>query len=521
MIPRRALISVHDPKNLVDLVQRLLDMGADVVASEDNAAFLRQKGVGVRTVDELLGRPPGAGKRVETLDARIHAGIAYGDTPEDAAALKTLGAAPIDVVVVNLPPPLPAGQPLDAVLGAADLHRPALLQSAATSYARGVVVLVDPDEYGRMVQKILDYEQVPIDDRRDLAIRALATLARYVATLARTASTFDEKGEPRPTPELYARVVERTSDLRGGDNPQQSATLYAEPNARAGTLPQAIMYGTGEAELPSAAQMREAARALDLVAEIATPTATVSARGRPLAVVAAATSAAAVSAALRGSMPMQPSAPLVASNTEIDAPTAAKLLRNELHTIVAPSFETAALDAFAEEAGPCIIATRGVPAPGRAGHEAIEIPSGVVLETRDATADGEVANGKVVTQRQPTVNEIRVLDFAWKVAKHAPSDAIVLAREDEDGTLRTVGIGAAAPSRRIALEQALTQAGPAAAGAVLASDGPIEQRAEIDLILSRGVLAVVHPGSANDVENVAGGSHVLAMIATGVTHFRA
>jgi phosphoribosylaminoimidazolecarboxamide formyltransferase/IMP cyclohydrolase len=508
MIPRRALISVHDPRNLVDLVQRLLDMGTDVIASEDNATFLKQKGVGVRTVDELLGRAPGASKRVETLDARIHAGIADEKS-----------TTPIDVVVVNLPPVPSPGEPLDAVLAAADLHRPALMQTAATSYAR-VVVLVDPDEYGRIVQKILDYEEVPLEDRRDLAIRALGILARYVATLGRTASMFDEKGEPRPTPELYARVVERTSDLRGGDNPQQSATLYAEPDARPGALPQAIMYGTGESELPTAAQMRDAARALDLVSEIAAPTATVSARGRPLAVVTAATSAAAVSAALRSAMPMQPSAPLVASNTEIDAATAGKLLRNELHTIVAPSFETAALDAFAEEAGPCVIATRGVPPPTRAGLEAIEIPAGVVLETRDATADGEVANGKVVTQRQPTVNEIRALDFAWKVAKHAPSDAIVIAREDEDGTLRTVGIGAAAPSRRIALEQALTQAGPAAAGAVIASDGPIEQRAEIDLILSRGVLAVVHPGSANDLENVAGGSHVLAMIATGVSHFR-
>jgi phosphoribosylaminoimidazolecarboxamide formyltransferase/IMP cyclohydrolase len=520
MIPRRALISVHDPRNLVDLVQRLLDMGTDVVVAADNAAFLKSKGVGVRTVDELLGRPAGASARVETLDARIHAGIALGDTPSDAAALKAIGAAPIDVVVVNLPRIPDAGAGLDAVLGATDLHRPALMQSAATSYAR-VVVLVDPDEYGRIVQKILDYEEVPVDDRRDLAIRALGVLARYVATLGRTASTFDEKGEARPTPELYARVVERTSDLRGGDNAQQSATLYAEPDAQAGALPQAIMYGSGEAELPTAAQLRDAARALDLVAEMSTPTATVTARGRPVSVVSASTSAAAVSGALRSALPLQPSAPLVASNTEIDAPTAAKLLRNEVSTIVAPSFETAALDAFAEEAGPCIIATRGVPAATRAGLEAIEIAAGVVLETRDATAEGEVANGKVVTQRQPTVNEIRALDFAWKIAKHAPSDAIVLAREDEDGTLRTIGIGTAAPSRRIALEQALWQAGQAAAGAVLASDGPIEQRAEIDLILSRGVLAVVHPGSANDAENVAGGSHVLAMIATGVTHFRA
>jgi phosphoribosylaminoimidazolecarboxamide formyltransferase/IMP cyclohydrolase len=513
MLPRRALISVHDQTNLDDFVQRLLALDVEVVASEDNAAFLKQKGIVVRTIDELVGRGPGFPRKVEALDARVFAGILAAE--EHVPGLATIGSGPIDLVAVNLAR-VTTGPSLDDALAATEIDRPALLRAAATNYAR-VIVLVDPDDYGTVLKRLIDYDEVPLEKRRELSIRALSILARYDAALGRASSSFDRDGAPRPTPELFTLVATAATELRSGTNAQQAATFYAEEGAPRGSLPNAIMYGSGDAALPRADQLRDSARAMALVAEHAPPTAALLARGRPVSVAVAATISAAVAAVLR-SMPPALSSPLLACNTQIDPSTATLLAQAKLATLVAPSLHVQALDVMQAVPDLCIVATRDLPSPTRTGFDVTVVHAGVIAESRDASADGEVTRGKVVTQRIPTAKELRALELAWKVAKHAPSDAIVIAREDDDGTLRTLAIAAAAPSRRRAIDEALALAGPAAAGAALVSDGPIDDLADLTPILDRGVLAVAHPGSARDAENVARSTHVLTMIATEVSH---
>ncbi len=525
MLPRRALVSLHDQSHLEDHVRRLLALHVEVVTCQSNAAFLRQKGIEVQTIDALVGRAPGLPPRVEALDARIFAGILAAE--DELAALATLGSGPIDLVAVDLPR-LPQPSPsandvsLDEVFAATELDRPALLRAAASNYAR-VIVVTDADDFGRVLKKLIDYQVVTLEVRRELAIRALAVLARYDATLGRTASSFDATGAPRPTPELFTLVATLATELRaeafGGS---RTATFYAEEHAPRGTLPTAIMYGSGDDALPTAGQIREAAKALELIAEWSMPAAALYARGRPVSVVVATSLGAAMARALSDA-PAGLSSPLLVVNGQIDPASAtmlAQLPAAKLRALVAPSLHVEALDVLQSKPGLSILASRELLSPTRAGFDLSRVPAGLVLETRDATAEGEVLHGRVVTQRAPTADELRALEFAWKVAKHAPSDAIVIARREDDGTLRTLGIGAGATSRRSAIDEALTLAGVAAAGCVLTSDGPIDELADLKAILDRGVLAIAHPGSINDVANVGGSSHVLAMIATGVSHLR-
>jgi phosphoribosylaminoimidazolecarboxamide formyltransferase/IMP cyclohydrolase len=480
IMPRRALISVDDRSGLVDFVQRLIALEFDVAASAANAAFLAEQGMAVRVMEN----EPDAGE--------------------------------VDLVVVNLRSP--AGVTFDEVLASADLERAALLREAATRYGR-VIVVVDPDDYAMVVKSLLRGGEVPLSQRRALAQRALGALARHDALLARDASCFDDEGHPRSTPGIFTLVEGRTAELRFGDNRWQTATLYAQKGAPRGTLPQAIMYGLGEGEVPSAGQLRDAARARDLVAEIASPASAVLGRGHAVSVVAARTIAAAVREALRGARPGL-SAPLLACNAPVDAETAAILAQAGLGTIVVPSLHPDAVEVLQARPGPCVIALRAMPSPTRAGFESTIVDAAVVVQARDATADGEVVRGRVVSQRRPTEKQLRALEFAWKVAKHALSDAVVIAREDDDGTLRTIAIAGGAPSRRSALELAFSLAGPAADGAVLASDGPIEERADMELVVGRGVLAAVHPGNTHDAQNLVDVAHILAAIATGVSHLK-
>ncbi|GAC1365802.1 MAG: hypothetical protein NVSMB47_17130 [Polyangiales bacterium] len=193
-----------------------------------------------------------------------------------------------------------------------------------------------------------------------------------------------------------------------------------------------------------------------------------------------------------------------------------------VETVVAPAYDGEAVIAL-KHARPdlCIVATRALLPPSASDPTMVDVRHGVLVETRDVTGPGEVAAGRVTSAVQPKPDELAALDLAWIVAKHAPSDAVVLARRETDGTTRTLSIATACPSRAYAVDLALSHAGPAAAGAVLASDGPIEDRAVIGRILERGVVAMAHPGGALDAEVIAAGTHVLAVIATGVSHLRA
>ncbi len=516
MLPRRALISVHDTTELEDLVQRLLSLGVEVVASTRNAQFLREKDVFVRTIGELVGGGA-VPTQLEAFDARIFAGIMASE--DELPALASFGGHPIDLVVVNLARVEKNANTLDEVLSKAELERPALIRAAAINHAR-VVVLVRPEDYGRVMKRLIDYDDVPLETRRELAIRALGLLARHEAALGRAASSFDREGAPRATPELLTVVATQASELRAPPRSLQVATFYAEENAPRGSLPTALMYGSGDAALPTAMQLRSSEQALELIAELTSPAVALFSRGRPVVVVVAETVNAAVIQVLRA-MPKGLSAPLVVSNQQVDPASAQLLAQAPLETLVAPSVHVDALDVLQAKSDLCIVVTRELPSPTRAGLDLTVVRAGLVAETHDATAAGEVIRGEVVTTRRPTEKELRALELAWKVAKHAPSDAIVRAREDDDGTLRTIGIAASATSRRSAIREALALAAEAATGAVLASDAPVDQLADLNVILDAGILAVAHPGSAADAANVAGSTHVLTMVATGVSHLKA
>jgi phosphoribosylaminoimidazolecarboxamide formyltransferase/IMP cyclohydrolase len=516
---RRAFLSVHDKSNLEHFVRSLQALEIEVVATSGTAEFLKEKGILVTPAATYTGSPELFDGTLKTLHPRIHGGMAATDDEGDQAELTAIGGGPIDILAVNLTPVVAQTDVgLDNLLRQVDLGGPSLIRTGVCNYQR-VTVLVDPEDYGRVLKQLLDYQRIPEELRRKLAIKAMATLARYDALLGREVTSYDQRGERRPTPELMSLLYERFSDLPSGDNEHQSATMYGGAITPPGTLPQAILYGTGKGEVPTVQQLRDAAMALDLLAEFPEPAVTVVSRRRPVATVVGGTIESAVAAAIKLLGPRLSSG-LLATNAQID-PACPPLLRfAPIDALVAPSFHADALPVLQKRDGLCILATRGVLPKDRAGWDLVPIPAGLVVEQRDAVADGEVAQGKVMSQRQPLPAELRALDFAWKVAKYTRSDAIVIARVDSDGTLRTVGVGGGGTTRREAIELALSQAGPAAAGGVVASDGTIDDASDLDVLMKRGIVALAHPGGPKDADIIAAGSNVLALIATGVSHLR-
>ncbi|MEO7095364.1 MAG: hypothetical protein ABI175_19060, partial [Polyangiales bacterium] len=429
---RRALISVYDKSNLEHFVRSLQALEVEVVATAGTAEHLKQSGILVTDVATYTGSPELYDGTIKTLHPRIHGALAAADTPADQAELAAIGGGPIDVVAVNLAPLVFQDDlGLDNVLRQVDLGGPSLLRSAACNYAR-VLVITDPEDYGRVLKQYLDYQRVPDPMRRRYAIKAMAMLARYDAALGREVTSYDEDGERLATPELMSFLVDRVTDLPMGDNAQQSATMYAEPITPEGTLPQAILYGTGDGEVPTVQQLRDAAVALDLLAELPPPAVTIFARRRPIVTVTAKTLAAAVELAVQSAGP-QLSSGLIATNVQIDPQSASAFRDGPIDCVVAPAIHADALEILQAREGLCILAMRAMLPAARPGYELLQIPFGLVVEQRDGPSEGEVARGKVLSQRQPTQEELVALDFAWKVAKYSRSDAVVIARTDNTG----------------------------------------------------------------------------------------
>lgn len=520
---RRALVSVADKTNLEILARTLQAVHVEVLATPGSAAFLRASNFpDVVELSAFPTTPALLGDKITTLHAAVHAGIVATDDPADQLTVGAIGGAPIGMVVVNLTPVARTARPsFDELVASIDLGGPALLSSAISAWDR-VVVLSDPADYGKVLQELVKKSEISDETRRRLAIKASTILARHQATLANQLSCFNKEGVRRPTSTTLAVVVDRVAPFKkGGDNPQQSAAMYAFPQPPPGTIPDAVLFAKGEAEVPTFHQALDATLAFDLLAEFDEPTCSIVARQRPVSTASASSLEGAFALALRGCGGAPLSSAIVGFNGDVSAALAAEVAKTAATAIATKSFDPQGIELLTTQRPDlCLIATRELLSPS---HEELNLrttPSTILAEERDVTCRGEVERGAVLSARQPLETETRALSFAWKVAKYCRSDACVVARVDADGSVRTLGVGASAVSRREAIDLALAQAGPATAGAVLASDGAITDAADLDLIMRRGIVAVAHPGSPNDAAIITAGSNVLAMVSTGVSHLR-
>lgn len=519
MAIRTALASVSDKSGLIPFARALAQRGVHWLSSGGTAKALAAEGIAVEPVENYTGSPEVMDGRVKTLHPRVHGGILSRGT-RDSGDLQRLGGREIDLVVVNLYPfervAADASSSHEQIIENIDIGGPSMVRSAAKNHER-VTVVCDPADYATVLEEIERLGDTTPATRAALAAKAFALTAAYDGAICGYLSSRGRPGDAGLArfPGHLVLPFERAYGLRYGENPHQSGAFYIERNAPMGSIATAESLGAGGKEL-SFNNLVDADAALDAVREFDAPAAVVVKHTNPCGVATAGSLAEAYRLA-RDADPLSAYGGIVALNREVDEATARLLAETFLECIVAPGFAPGALEILRAKKNLRLLATRGWLA---ADHKALatkRVGGGLVAQDRDASAAGEVANGRVVTRRSPTPEELRSLELAWRVCKHVKSNAIVLARGDV-----TVGVGAGQMSRVVSVQIACEKAGDHARGSVLASDAYFPFPDGLEAAARAGVVAVAQPGgSIRDPEVIAAAdAHGLAMIFTGIRHFR-
>jgi phosphoribosylaminoimidazolecarboxamide formyltransferase/IMP cyclohydrolase len=514
----RALLSVSDKTGIVDLATALAARGVELISTGGTAAALRAAGLEVRDVSDVTGFPEMMDGRVKTLHPMIHGGLlAVRDDAGHAAAMEQHGIGAIDLVVVNLYPfeaTVAKGADRDTIIENIDIGGPSMVRSAAKNHAY-VAIVTDPADYA-----LVEGGTTTLDDRRRLAAKAFAATAAYDGAIAQWFA-FADQGEQFPA--TLPLTLKRSGDaLRYGENPHQAAAFYAATGPAARGIGQARQM---QGKALSYNNLNDADAALELVAEFrdADPSVVIVKHANPCGVATGATLAEAYEAAFACDT-VSAFGGIIALNRRLDAATARAITGIFTEVVVAPDADDDAIALFAAKKNLRLLLTGDLPDPARGGIAAKSIAGGWLVQSRDA---GRAGNLKVVTKRQPTERELADCRFAWTVAKHVKSNAIVYAK---DGS--TAGIGAGQMNRlesaRIAAwkaKDAAVKAGwdqPRTIGSAVASDAFFPFADGLLAAVEAGATAVIQPGgSIRDEEVIAAADEAgLAMVFTGMRHFR-
>jgi phosphoribosylaminoimidazolecarboxamide formyltransferase / IMP cyclohydrolase len=512
---KRALLSVSDKRNLVELAKQLAAAGVELLSTGGTAKALREGGLKVIDVSEYTASPEVMDGRVKTLHPRVHGGLLMRDTPQDRAELAALGGQPIDLVVVNLYPfeaTVARGAAHDEVIENIDIGGPSMLRSAAKNHAR-VTVVVDPEDYASVLASLPDAPS--LEQRARLAAKAFTHTAAYDGAIAGYLTGLESDGSRSAFPGTLTLQFQKAYGLRYGENPHQAGAFYIERNAADGSLARADSLGAGGKEL-SFNNLVDCEAALDAVREFEQPAAVVVKHTNPCGVAEADSLATAYRIA-RDADALSAFGGIVALNRAVDGETAKIIAETFVECVVAPSFDDDALATLRARKNLRLLATRAWLGPTHGDLTFKRVGGGLVAQERDACASAEVASAKVVSERAPTPAERSALEFAWRVSKHVKSNAIVLAKGK-----RTVGVGAGQMSRVVSVEIAVKKAGSDAAGSVLASDAFFPFADGVEAAAAAGITAVIQPGgSVKDPDVIAAANKAgIAMLFTGVRHFR-
>src|SRR5262245_2389235 len=508
---RLALLSVHDKTGLVELARGLGERGFTLLSTGGTARALRDAGLPVVEVSQHTGFPEILDGRVKTLHPKIHAGLlARRDLPAHMGALEELRIDPIQIVVVNLYPfeatAAKPGAEREEVIEMIDIGGPSMIRSAAKNH-RDVVVVVDPADYPRILAELRE-GGVSQETRAALAAKAFARTSESDRAIERYLSAG---GEPGPFPATLQLSFHKVSALRYGENPHQSAAFYREGEAPPGSIARAEPIEGKELSFNNLLDLDSAWR---LVSEFDPPAAAIIKHNNPCGAALAGSPAEAFARA-RDADPQSAFGGVVALNRPLDVETALEIGALFLEAIVAPQIEEEARVLLRKKAQLRVLCA-AAPRAELGGLDFRRVSGGLLAQGWD-TQTASVARGRVVTRRSPTPAELEDLEFAWKVAKHVKSNAIVYAAGG-----RTLGVGAGQMSRVDAARLGVQKALAPLAGCVLASDAFFPFRDGIDAAAQAGVAAVVQPGgSLRDPEVIAAADeHGLAMVFTGERHFR-
>ena len=519
---RRAIISVYRKEGIVELARGLAERGFEIVSTGGTAQELAKEGVKVTGISEVTGFPEILDGRVKTLHPKVHAGIlARRGVAAHEQSLREQGITPVDVVVVNLYPfedRVAKGVPFAEALEYVDIGGPTLLRAAAKNFAH-VAVVVDPADYTLLLEQ-LDRDGGPdAATRLFLAQKAFRHTARYEAAIAGYFAQVEAKGDTYGVTEMeevfpyrLALSFEKVQDLRYGENPHQRAAFYSDLGSTLYSVAAARKIQGKELSFNNILDLDAAWR---LVTEFTEPACVIIKHTNPCGTALGAGPLEAYERAWACD-PTSAFGGIVAFNRKVDKGTAEALAKVFVEAVIAPGYEGVAKEALAAKKNLRVMDMDTTSIHRVTGFDLRRVMGGVLAQEWDLHRL-EKDKCEVVSKRRPTAEEWKALLLAWTVAKHVKSNAIVYA-----SATQTVGVGAGQMSRVDAARFGALKAQLPLKGTAAASDAFFPFRDGVDEIAKAGATAIIQPGgSVKDEEVIAAADeHKLAMVFTGVRHFR-
>lgn len=511
---KRAIISVYDKTGIVDFAKKIQEkFGYEIVSTGGTFEILKENGLDVIEISELTGFKELLRGRVKTLHPNVHAGIlALKNNENDIEELLKNDITPVDMVVANLYPFKEASKKqfdtMEDLIEFVDIGGVTLLRAAAKNYF-SVACVHSPDLYDKVIQNLENNKGLVSESlRKDLAITAFTITADYDTAIAN--ELVKRTSEKYETPDLISFTAKKKQDLRYGENPHQSAALYSMENS----LNYEVLHGK---EL-SYNNIVDMSAALDIVSEfIDVPAVSVIKHNNPCGVALGVNTEDAYLKAFNCD-PISAFGGIIGFNTKVTKEIAKHASSIFLEVLIAPDFDEDALAILMSKKNLRLVKYdfSALEYRNNLKYNMKPLPFGVLVQSADS-AELTKDNFKVATTHKPTAEQVEDMIFAWKVAKHVSSNAIVIAKDK-----RTIGIGVGQTSRIASMEIALNQACEETKDAVIASDGFFPAVDNIHAAAQSRIGAIIQPGgSIKDTEVIAEAEkYKIPMILTGIRHFK-
>ena len=515
---QRALLSVSDKTGVLELAQKLNDLGVELLSTGGTAKLLQEAGLPVKEVSEHTGFPEMMAGRIKTLHPKIHGGL-LGRRGTDEAIMAEHDISPIYLVVVNLYPFEATIARDDCTLPMAieniDIGGPTMLRAAAKNHA-AVTVLIDPSDYDKVISQIATNGGVDNATRFDLAVKTFEHTAYYDGMIANYLGKITDEA-PVEFPRTFNSQFHKAQDMRYGENPHQNAAFYTEQQPESGTISAATQV---QGKALSYNNITDTDAALECVKAFPeAPACVIVKHANPCGVATADDLLTAYDLAYQTD-PTSAFGGIIAFNQILDAATAQAIIdRQFVEVIIAPDISEEAKAVVSQKANVRLLDCGPFPTQQSQGLDYKRVTGGLLVQDRDTAlvTDDEL---KVVTKKTQTEQQMADLRFAWRVAKFVKSNAIVYVNQQQ-----TVCIGAGQMSRVVSSRIAgikADDAGLIVPGAVMASDAFFPFRDGLDAAAEAGISAVIQPGgSMRDDEVIAAADdNGIAMVFTGMRHFR-
>jgi len=512
----RALISVSDKTGIIDFARHLHDLGIEILSTGGTAQQLAEHRIPVTEVSDYTGFPEMMSGRVKTLHPKVHGGI-LGRRGIDDTVMAEHGILPIDMVVVNLYPfQQTIAKPdcsFETAIENIDIGGPTMIRAAAKNHA-SISVIVDPSDYQNTLDELTANQgALSQESRFKLARKSFEHTAQYDTAIAGYLNKIDDN----PFPEILNLQFKQSQIMRYGENPHQNAAFYIENNPASGSIAAATQI---QGKALSYNNIADADAALECVKSFSEqPTCVIVKHANPCGVAQAENILSAYDLAY-ATDPTSAFGGIIAFNQVLDEATAAEIIKRQfVEVIIAPEISAKAKTLLAEKKNVRVLECGTWDKHNSAAFDYKRVSSGLLVQDKDL---GEITlqDLKVVSQRQPSEQQMNDMLFAWKVAKFVKSNAIVYCKNGQ-----TIGVGAGQMSRVYSAKVAGIKAadeGLIVSGSAMASDAFFPFRDGIDAAAEAGITAVIQPGgSMRDPEVIAAADeHNIAMVFTGMRHFR-